>query len=100
MEFLPGNWRPLDALRFKNIWLAILRDLVLLFIFFTWGSLDKYGCFTAFDERCTYMYYCTFAAKMPWWCALYMGSFAMIFLVLLSDAAQWVLASLPFQFMG
>ena len=87
IEFLPGNWRPLDAIRFQNIWLAILRDLVLLWIFFSYGALDRHGCYGENDEKCPYMYAITFAEHIPYWFALDLASLSMILLVLVSDAA-------------
>lgn len=95
MEFLE-DWRPLDYVRFENIWLCVLRNVVLGFLFLTYGSLDKYGCLTAYDARCTYVNAMAFNMNMPWWVGLYIGSFAMIMLVLLSDGAQWLLKTLPF----
>jgi len=99
MEFLE-DWRPLDYLRFENIWLAILRNVILGFLFLTYGSLDKYGCLTAFDARCPYVSTMAINMYMPWWVGLYIGSFSMIMLVLLSEGAQWLFKTLPFQFMG
>jgi len=37
---------------------------------------------------------------MPWWVGLYIGSFALMALVMLSEGAQWLLKTIPFQFMG
>ena len=54
MEFLE-DWRPLDYARFDNIWLAILRNCVLIFLFLSYGCVDKYGCIYQSDARCPYV---------------------------------------------
>jgi len=86
MEFLE-EWRPLDYLRFDNIWLAILRNCVLGFLFLSYGMVDKYGCLYTYDNRCFWVSAITIDRMMPWWCGLFIGTLAMVFLVLLSDAA-------------
>jgi len=86
MEFLE-DWRPLDSLRWDNIWLCILRNLVLGFLFLSYGMIDKYGCFNAYDRRCYWVGICLFDLNMPWWCGLIIGTLAMIALVLLSEGA-------------
>jgi len=83
MEFLE-EWRPLDYLRFDNIWLATLRNCVLLFLFLSYGCCDKYGCFFTDDGRCFWVSKITFDCQMPWWCGLFIGTLAMMALVLLS----------------
>ena len=99
MEFLE-DWRPLDYARFDNIWLATLRNVVLVFLFLTYGSLDKYGCLTAYDARCWYVSTMSFDCNMPWWVGLYIGSFSLMALAMLSEGFQWLLRTPPFQFMG
>jgi hypothetical protein len=42
-EFIP-EWRPFDYIRFENWGLAILKNCVLGFIFFSYGMADRYGC--------------------------------------------------------
>lgn len=37
-EFMFKTWRPLDSVRRWNIWLSILRNTVLIFLFFAYGS--------------------------------------------------------------
>lgn len=48
IEFME-DWRPLDYIRFptnsgRDWGLAILRNVFLLFIFFSFGMADRYGC--------------------------------------------------------
>lgn len=95
MEFLE-EWRPLDYVRFENIWLAILRNVVLAFIFLTYGSLDKYGCLTAFDDRCWYVSIMSANCYIPWWVGLYIGAFALYAFVMTSEGFQWLLRTIPF----
>lgn len=85
-EFLE-EWRPLDYARFENFWWASLRNIVLIFLFLSYGSVDKYGCFYSFDARCYWVSTMTFNCLMPWWCGLFIGTLAMIALVLLSEGA-------------
>ena len=89
MEFLPKelNYRPLDYFRDVNIWWAIFRNLVLLFLFFSYGMVDKYGCTNVYEERCPYVVAICFDMKMPWWVGLYIASLAMMALVMVSDGA-------------
>lgn len=86
LEFLP-DWRPLDYVRFENWGLIILRNCVLLFIFFSYGPIDRYGCMYDLDvdDRCFWSYTMLINDNIPFWWGTYLASFAMIALVLLSD---------------
>jgi hypothetical protein len=94
MEFIKG-WRPLDKFRDINIWLAVLRNLVLLTLFLCYGSLNRYGCYKAEDEQCPFFNFITINFYMPYWIAIYIGALAIFTLALLSPAFQWLLASPP-----
>jgi hypothetical protein len=90
MEVLE-EWRPLDAVRFKGSdavsWiLCIVRNLILMFIFFSYGMVDRYGCLydISADDRCPYVYAILINDSIPFWWGTYFASFAMIALVLLS----------------
>jgi peptidoglycan/LPS O-acetylase OafA/YrhL len=99
MEFIKG-WRPLDKLRDINIWLAVLRNITLLIIFFLWGSLNRYGCYRADDEQCPLFNAITINFYLPYWMAIYIGALAIFTLALLSPGFQWFLGSPPMQFLG
>jgi hypothetical protein len=49
VEFIKG-WRPIDKARNISTWMAVLRNTVLIVIFLTFGSLNRYGCYKADDE--------------------------------------------------
>lgn len=77
--------RPLDV--FRDLWwpLAVLRNLFLLFIFFTYGSINMHGCYYDFDEPCPYFNIMTFDSNLPWWISNYLGAIAIFLLCLTSE---------------
>jgi len=99
MEFIKG-WRPLDQFRNINIWLAVLRNVVLLLIFFFYGSLNRYGCYRAEDDQCPVFNAITLNFYLPFWIAIDIAALAIFVLALLSPGMQWFLASWPIQFLG
>jgi len=48
MEFIK-DWRPIDKFRDIPMWLAVIRNIVLLTLFLTFGMLNRYGCYQAED---------------------------------------------------
>jgi hypothetical protein len=99
LEFIKG-YRPIDNFRNINIWLAILRNIVLLAVFLLYGSLNKYGCYSGGDDQCSLNNILTIDSHIPYWIALWIASLAVFFLALTSEAFQWILASWPIQFLG
>jgi peptidoglycan/LPS O-acetylase OafA/YrhL len=85
MEFIKG-WRPIDNFRNINIWLAILRNIVLLAIFLLYGSLNRYGCYEESDDQCTINNIITIDSYIPYWVALWISALAVFFLALTSEA--------------
>ncbi len=83
-----------------NIWLSILRNIVLLAIGISWGSFVGDTCHTRYDGRCTYWKYAMLDGYMPKYPALITAAVAFLLLALTSEAAVWVLTSTPFSFLG
>jgi hypothetical protein len=79
-------WRPLDYVRFENWGLIILRNCVLLFIFFSYGPIDRYGCMYQLDvdDRCFWSYTMLINDNIPFWWGTYLASFALFALVMVS----------------
>jgi len=77
--------RPLDM--FRNLWwpLGLLRNLVLLFFFLSYGSINKHGCYYDFDEPCPYFNVITLDSNLPWWICNYIGAIAIFLLCLTSE---------------
>jgi hypothetical protein len=94
------DWRPFDAIRNLSLGMSILRNVILLTIFFLWGSLNRYGCYNERDDPCPLFDAITIHSYLPFWMAIYIGAMAIFILALVSPAFQWVLGSPPMQFLG
>lgn len=83
VEFIKG-WRPIDQFRNISTWMAVLRNIVLLTLFFTFGSLNRYGCYRSDDAQCWFNNAITLNFYVPYWIAIYIGALAIFFLALTS----------------
>ena len=80
------DWRPLDAIRDLGLGMTLLRNTILLTIFFLFGSLNKYGCYNEKDEACPLFNFITLDSHLPFWMAIYIGALAIFVLALVSPA--------------
>ena len=85
------NSRPLDMFRNLSWPLGSLRNLVLLWFFFSYASINKHGCYYDFDEPCPYFNSVTLGGKIPWWICNYIGALAIFLLCLTSEGMQKLL---------
>jgi len=83
------EWRPLDYIRFQNWGLAILKNCLLLFLFFSYGMADMYGCLYNIDveDRCFWPYTILFADNIPYWWGTYIAAISLLICILTSDWA-------------
>lgn len=100
-EFIFKGWRPLDAVRRWNIWLSILRNTVLLFLFFAYGSYEgQKACEAVREGNCAFWKAVTFDYAMSKDLAGYIGAISIILLALVSSSFQALLLTSPIQFLG
>ena len=90
------NPRPLDKLRNLNIWLAMLRNCVLFFLFCTFGAYNgENNCKNQKLAFCDYWLYSTINFWIPNEVGWYIGGFSIMVLALTSEGTQWFLNTPP-----
>lgn len=78
--------RPLDYIREWNIWWSIVRNVVLLFLFVSYGSYDgEHRCKVHKNSNCDYWMYATFNFFIPVEVCFYIGALSIILLALVSE---------------
>jgi peptidoglycan/LPS O-acetylase OafA/YrhL len=90
------TWRPLDYVRRWGLCLSILRNIVLLFLFFSYGSyIGKDACHAVREGNCIYWQVVTINWLLPKEFCNYIGALAIILLGLTSEGTQWFLLTPP-----
>ena len=100
-EFIFKTWRPLDYARRWGLWMSILRNTILIILFFTYGSyVGKDACEATREGNCIFWEVVTFEWMLPKEFCNYIAAVSIILLGLLSSSFQWFLLTPPIQFMG
>lgn len=85
-ECIFKTWRPLDYVRRWGLCLSILRNTILLILFFSYGSyVGKSSCEAVREGNCVFWQYATINWLLPKEFCNYIGAVAIILLGLVSE---------------